>query len=80
MSVKLFDADGGVLLGTLSDEQFQFLVDELEEESPTDTDYYLDAETIDMLEDDGVPPDLIKTLRDILGDRDGLELRWERSS
>jgi hypothetical protein len=79
MPVKLFDAASGTVLGTLSDEQFQFLADELEEESPEDADYYLDAVTVDMLEEDGAPEALIKLLRASLGDRDGMEIRWERS-
>jgi processive 1,2-diacylglycerol beta-glucosyltransferase len=79
MPVKLFDAGTAAPLGTLTDEQFQFLADELEEESPEDADYYLDAVTVDMLEDDGAPEALIKVLRDAIGERDGIEIRWERS-
>ena len=79
MPVKLFDAASDRLLGTLSDEQFQFLVDELEEESPEDSDYYLDAVTVDMMEEDGVPEAVIEVLRAAIGDSEGIEIRWQRS-
>jgi hypothetical protein len=65
-------------LGTISDEELQFLTDELEEESPADRDYYLDSVTIDMLQDDGAPPSLIALLRRILGSQEGIEVRWRR--
>lgn len=79
MPVQLFDKETDQSLGTISDEQFRFLVDELEEESPSDTDYYLDAATIDMLEEDGAAESLIGTLRQILAGRDGMEIRWQRA-
>jgi hypothetical protein len=49
----------------------QFLIDELEEESATDQDYYIDAMTIDMLQQDGGEANLIALLRNALGAREG---------
>jgi hypothetical protein len=46
MAVNLLEKDTDRPLATITDEQFRFLVDELEEESPTDTDYYLDVATL----------------------------------
>ena len=54
------------------------LADQLEEESSHDTDYYISAPTIDMLEESGADASLVKLLRDALGGRDGFELRWTR--
>ena len=79
MPVNLFEKDTDRPLGTISDDQLRFLVDELEEESPADIDYYLSADTVDMLEDDGADPKLIHVLRHMLEDRDGIEVRWERA-
>ena len=76
---QLFDADSQAPIGTITDVQLQFLIDELEEESATDQDYYIDAATIDMLELDGGDPALIALLRSALGARDGMEVRWVRS-
>jgi len=76
--IQLRDKDTDQVLGTIDDDDLRFLVDELEEESPTDQDYYFDPDTIDMLEDDGAPASLVALLRNILGTRDGMEIRWER--
>ena len=55
--------DTNQLIGTIADADLQFLTDELEEESAEDTDYYIDAATIDMLEEDGAPASLIAVAR-----------------
>jgi processive 1,2-diacylglycerol beta-glucosyltransferase len=76
---KLFDAESGAALGTISDEQFQFLEDNLEEESEDDRDYYFSRTMIEVLEGDGAAPELIILLRRALGDREGVEVRWEEA-
>ena len=76
--VTLRDKDTGQLLGTVTDEDFEFLVNDLEEESTEDMDYFVDADTIDMLEEDGAPESLIVLLRNALGDKDGLDIEWAR--
>jgi len=76
--IELRDKDTQEPLGTIDDSELRFLVDELEEESATDRDYYIDADTIDMLEDDGAPQSLTGLLRRILGSRDGVEVLWRR--
>ncbi|HET7620937.1 MAG TPA: hypothetical protein VFK39_03450 [Gemmatimonadaceae bacterium] len=77
--IQLYDEARGTHIGTVSEEQLQFLVDQLEEESTRDTDYYISAPTIDMLEENGADESLVKLLRDALGGRDGFELRWTTS-
>ncbi len=74
--IQLYDAEQGTRLGTISDEQLQQLTDSLEEESLTDQDYYLTADTIDMLESDGADPQLVALLRNALGEREGMDIRW----
>ncbi|HSC30639.1 MAG TPA: alpha/beta hydrolase [Gemmatimonadaceae bacterium] len=76
--IQLRDKTTNALLGTIDDDDLKFLVDELEEESPTDQDYYFDSATIEMLEDDGAPATLVALLRQVLGSQDGMEMRWER--
>ncbi len=76
--IQLRDKSSNQLLGTIDDAVLRFLVVELEEESPTDQDYYFDSDTIDMLEDDGAPATLVSLLRQVLGTQDGMEIRWER--
>lgn len=78
MAVLLLDAETERPLGTISDAQFQTLVDELEEESPEDSDYYIDRATVEMLDEDGAAPALVALLREALADRDGIEITWRR--
>lgn len=78
MPVQLLDAETERPLGTISDAQFQTLVDELEEESPEDVDYYIDRATVDMLDEDGADPALVALLREALAGRDGMEISWRR--
>lgn len=77
--IKLFDSETGAALGRISNEQFTFLEDHLEEESEDDQDYYFSAATIDILEEKGADPELVALLRRALGGRDGVELRWQRA-
>lgn len=76
--IQIFDKQTGASLGSLSDEQFQFLADHLEEESSRDDDYYLNRTTVDTLEADGAAPELISLLRRALGNGDEAEIRWSR--
>jgi hypothetical protein len=76
--VQLYDAERGTRLGEITDAQLQSLMDSLEEESPTDQDYYLTAETIDMLEGDGADAGLVSLLRGALAGREGMDVRWAR--
>jgi hypothetical protein len=76
--ITLREKQSGRLIGQISEQQFQFLQDQLEEETETDDDYYLTADTIDMLADDGGDEALVELLRNALGDRDDLEIRWEK--
>jgi hypothetical protein len=77
--VTIREKESGEFLGTISEEELQFLVDGLEEESEDDADYYLDADTVDMLEEDGAPASLTAFLRKLLvGRDDGLDIEWSR--
>ena len=75
--VNLYDCESNQLLGTASDEDLQVLVDALEEESREDRDYYINAETIDLLAANA-SPQLIELLRTALGAKEGIDVRWER--
>lgn len=76
--INLFDSESGTRLGSLTEEQLQFLIDQLEEESTEDQDYFIDEQTLDMLVEAGGDAALLDMLRDALGERDGVEIRWER--
>jgi hypothetical protein len=76
--VELRDLATGQVIGSITDEQFQFMQDQLEEESGTDTDYYLNKTTIDVFDENGADPQLIKLLREAIGDRTEMEIQWSR--
>ncbi len=76
--IRLFDKETGAPIGTITEAQLEFLVDQLEEESDEDQDYYLTADTIDAFEEAGAEPDLITVLRSGIGERDEMEIRWKR--
>jgi processive 1,2-diacylglycerol beta-glucosyltransferase len=77
--VELHDRDTGTTIGAITEDQLQFLVDSLEEESQEDTDYYVNRETLDMLAERGADTALLAILRQALGTRDEMEIQWTRS-
>jgi hypothetical protein len=78
VAVRLYDADSNRLCGTLSDRQFDALVEALEEEELEDGDCAIDRATLDQLEDQGLDADVLEVLRLALGDRAEALIRCER--
>ena len=66
-------------VGTISEEQLQFLADLLEEEFSEDNDYYIDASLLQLFQQRGADDDLLTLLKTALGDREGVELQWFRT-
>lgn len=77
--IQLRDKETGSLLGSISEEDLQFLIDNLEEESEDDTDYYLNRVTLEMLKEKGGGQPLIDLLENALGDREDVEIEWSRT-
>ncbi len=75
--ITLYDANSGKEIGTLTEEQLQFLREQLEEESSTDQDYYINRDTLDMFEDEGADAALLAVLQRALGAREEMDIRWE---
>lgn len=75
--IRLYDQQTRVVLGELSDEQFDFLRSHLEEEGEDDRDYYVNQVTVDMLEAEGGSTELIAFLRRAMGPRNEMEFYWE---
>jgi processive 1,2-diacylglycerol beta-glucosyltransferase len=76
--IKIYDLSTNTLVGEMTEAQFQFLADHFEEDSLDDRDYYLNQATVDMLEQAGGDPGLIAVLRQALGDREEMDIRWVR--
>lgn len=77
--IQLHDKDTGARIGTISEENLKFLVDQLEEESDDDKDYYINETTIDNFEESGAAKELVSLLRSALGSRTEMEIRWSRT-
>jgi processive 1,2-diacylglycerol beta-glucosyltransferase len=76
--IRLTDEEKGTVLGSVTEEQFQVVLNDLEEESAEDVNYWVDEATLEMLEEDGADAALVEMLRKALGEREGFEVRWER--
>lgn len=77
--VRVYEVGTNRLCGTLTDRQFEVLAEALEEEDLEEGESELSAETIELLEEQGVEPDLLDILRAALGDEDEVAIRCERS-
>jgi len=64
-------------LGVISDEEMQFLRDNLEEESLTDDDYTISRLTLEYLRGNGLNPHLAQILETALGGQDDVEIRYQ---
>ena len=76
--IDLFNAETNELLGSITEPDLQVLIDRLEEESSEDQDYYINADTIDLLGDGRATDHLLNLLRTALGSKEGVEIRWKR--
>jgi hypothetical protein len=76
--VRLYDDQSGDLIGTITEEQLKYLIDQLEEEDSEDRNYYIDRATLDWFEEHAVDPTLEALLRKAMGNRDGMDIRWTR--
>lgn len=74
--VELRDKETKRPVGSISEEQLRFLTEQLEEESATDRDYYLNQDTLDLLAEQGADEGLLDVLRQALGDREEAEIEW----
>ena len=72
----LRDKETGATLGNISEQQLQFLIDQLEEESANDTDYYINKASLEMFAEQGGDPQLLELLQRALGDREAMEIEW----
>ena len=77
--IQLHEKETGVFVGTITEAQLQFLIEQLEEESTDDTDYYIDHATLDLFEERGAEAALLALLRQALGTHDGIEITWSRA-
>jgi hypothetical protein len=73
---RLTRIDSGDEIGTISDVQLKFLKDQLESEDDEDH-YVIDADTLELLSDNGAEPELLALLEKGLADDDSMDIAWE---
>jgi hypothetical protein len=76
--IRLIDKSTGKLLGRITEEDLQFLMDNLEEEDLSDADYYINRATLDMLKEKGMDDDLAALLEGAMGEGDEIEIGYEK--
>ena len=75
---SVYNKKTGALLGAVSDEDVQCLIDVLEEEDSKDVDYFVNLDTVDILEDNGASATLVQMLRTAIGATEGIDIRWAK--
>lgn len=63
-------------VGEISEDQLDFIIDNLEEEWTDDRDYFLNRAMLEMLESRGADTGLMRLLREAIGDKDEVEILW----
>lgn len=71
--------EGGAFLGSIDEADLQLLIDQLEEETESDTDYFISSMTIEMLESAGASARLLDILKKAVGSSEGVDIVWQES-
>jgi hypothetical protein len=75
--IQLRIKDSGTLLGTISEEDLKFLIDNLEEEWEEDRDYYLNQTMLQTLKSKGAS-ELLMEMLEKAADGGDIEVEWSR--
>lgn len=75
---RLYIEESNIDLGEITEAELRSLLDNLEEESQEDTDYYITPDTLDYLAARGADAKLVAILRQAIGDEDGIDIRWSK--
>ena len=78
--IKLREKGSDAPIGEISEDQLQFLIDQLEEEDLEDRDYAITPMLLQAFELEGADPELVATLTAALGDRETIEIVWNRGT
>ena len=74
---RLIDIEHDNEIGVVTEDQVQFLIDNLEEEGFEDQDYYIDSESLSFLAENGCDEELVIMLTEALEDRITIDVRYE---
>ena len=74
---RLIDLEHDQEIGIVTEDQVQFLIENLEEGGIEDQDYYIDEETYDFLAENGCEGELLEMLAETLEGRVEIDIRYE---
>jgi hypothetical protein len=77
--VYVYRKSTGDLLGEIGEDDLQFLIDQMEEESMKDQDYSITNMEIAYFVENGASSELITLLRQALGEQSEVIILWSRS-
>ena len=75
--IALYRKSDNLYLGDISEAELQFLADNLEEESLTDTDYNLSRMTLVYLRENGLSSNLAQLIETAMGDQDEVDIVYQ---
>lgn len=78
--IKLYDKGRKKFLGTISEEELQFLADHLEEEGANDDDYYINGASLQYLIEQGITPHLKNILEKAMEGHEGVEITFKKDA
>lgn len=74
--IKLRNKENGEVLGSISEDELKFLRKHLVEESPDDTDYFLNRDELEVLRENNGSEHLLSLLEKGFGEKGELEIEW----
>lgn len=74
--IQLMNKETRQELGFLSEEDFAIMQRELEVENPEDTDYYINIDTVEFLEEQGIPQSVVDLLKKALNGMEEVDIEW----
>lgn len=75
--VEITDKNSGEPLGTISNQDLRFLIDQFEAQGMEDNDFYFTTELLKMFDETARPgPELREFIRKALKGREDIEIHW----
>ena len=74
---RLIDIEHDNEVGIITEDQVQFLIDNLEEEGVEDRDYYIDSDSLNFLAGNGCDKELLAMLTEALEGWVNIDVRYE---
>ena len=78
--VFIYNKTTSDLIGEIGEDDLQFLIDQMEEESMKDQDYSITSMEINYFAENGASSELVALLRKALGEQPEVVILWSRTA